>query len=147
VASFVPGLSRRGFERLVESRTAAALAAAGVEGIADVPVVTLPTGLRRRVELARALAMRPRLLLLDEVASGLNDAEKRALADLLARLARAAGIPILLVEHDIGFMTALAEDVVVLDSGRVIAHGAPATVLNDPQVVASYLGTRGMAHA
>ena len=89
--------------------------------------------------LARALALRPRLLLLDEPAAGLSEAERAELVALLGRL-RADGLTMLLVEHDIGLVMELADVVIVLDRGQVLAAGAPATVCHDQAVIAAYLG-------
>lgn len=103
------------------------------------PVGTLALGQQRLVEIARALCLHPKLLLLDEPAAGLRHGEKQALAELLRQL-RAEGTGILLVEHDMGFVMNLADHVVVLDFGRKIAEGQPAVVKADPAVVAAYLG-------
>ncbi|WP_029007104.1 ABC transporter permease subunit [Azospirillum halopraeferens] len=99
----------------------------------------LPAALRRRVELARALAREPAVLLLDEPAAGLTDDEK---ADLAARIAAVAagGVAVLVVEHDMDFLLPLVDRVVCLDGGRVLAQGAPAAVAADPAVIAAYLG-------
>jgi len=101
---------------------------------------TLPFGHQRLLEIARALALKPSLLLLDEPASGLNDSETEALADLILRI-RHAGVTVLLVEHDIRLVMGLADHVVVVNYGKKIAEGAPGIVRNDPQVLAAYLGT------
>jgi branched-chain amino acid transport system permease protein len=119
-----------------------ALAAAGRLGIADVamePCGRLPYGTRRRVEVARALATAPRLLLLDEPAAGLNENEQKDLAGRIRSFA-ADGITILVVEHNLVFLAALAERLVCLDRGKVIAAGLPEAVRKEPAVIEAYLG-------
>jgi len=101
---------------------------------------SLPFGRQRMMEVCRALAAEPALLLLDEPMAGLSGAERDVLADLLRRL-RDAGLTILLVEHDVAQVMSLADHVAVLDDGVLIAHGAPQAVRNDPAVIAAYLGT------
>ncbi|KVC65615.1 ABC transporter [Burkholderia ubonensis] len=100
---------------------------------------TLTFAERRRLELARALALRPRVLLVDEPASGLDANELATLRERLAAL-RARGVAIVLVEHRVGFVAQLAERIVVLEHGRVLAAGTPARVLADPAVCRAYLG-------
>ncbi|MFA8358988.1 ABC transporter ATP-binding protein [Burkholderia ubonensis] len=100
---------------------------------------TLTFAERRRLELARALALRPRVLLVDEPASGLDADELATLRERLAAL-RARGVAIVLVEHRVGFVAQLAERIVVLEHGRVLAAGTPAHVLADPAVCRAYLG-------
>jgi branched-chain amino acid transport system ATP-binding protein len=107
------------------------------------PAAALPLGLQKRVGIARALASRPRLLLLDEPAGGLNEAEKGALADLLRVLRDRLALTILLIEHDMDLVMGLCEAITVLDFGKCIAAGPPEVVKRDPAVVAAYLGVAG----
>ncbi|GAB7039156.1 MULTISPECIES: ABC transporter ATP-binding protein [Catenuloplanes] len=127
-------------ERLIRDRAAQCLARTGLTEWADRPAGELPLGQQRALQLARALCGRPRLLLLDEPASGLRAAERDRLAELIASL-RAEGLTILLVEHDVTFVMRLADRITVLDLGRVIADGPPARVRADPAVIAAYLGS------
>jgi branched-chain amino acid transport system permease protein len=118
---------------------AALLAEVGLGDRLDAAVAALPQGLQRRVEVARALAARPRLLLLDEPLAGLTRVEADELAAVVRRVA-AGGVTVLLVEHDVAAIMATSDRVVVLDHGRLLADGPPAAVEIDQQVRASYLG-------
>jgi len=115
------------------------LAGVGLEGTSRNQASAMPTGSARLVELARALAIGPKLLLLDEPGSGLDDSESEALGTLLTRLA-ASGMAILLVEHDMELVMRICDTIHVLDFGEVIASGSPDEVRADPVVQAAYLG-------
>jgi branched-chain amino acid transport system ATP-binding protein len=116
------------------------LAEVGLAGLGDRPAESLPLGQQRALQLARALAADPAVLLLDEPASGLRDVERAHLARLIRGL-RERGLTILLVEHDVALVTSLSDRITVLALGSVIADGAPATIREDRAVIDAYLGS------
>jgi len=133
-------------EREVEEEARRLLAFVGLSGNADIPAANLPYGRQRLLEIARALATRPKLLLLDEPAAGLNSAETTRLSDTIRKIA-GGGAKVLLIEHDMKLVMSTADHIVVLDFGRKIAEGAPDEVRRDPAVVAAYLGVSGAQRA
>jgi ABC-type branched-subunit amino acid transport system ATPase component len=112
----------------------------GLVEVASAVATTLSYGDQRRVELARCLALTPRLLLLDEPAAGMNAVETAALAELI-RSIRDGGCTVVLIEHDMRLVMTISDRVVVLDRGQVLAEGAPAAIQNNPNVIAAYLGS------
>ena len=127
-------------ERAVRRRADEVLDRVGLAHLAARPAAGLPYGTLKRIELARALGAAPRLLLLDEPASGLSHGEVDELAGVVAGLRDDAELTVLLVEHHMGLVMRMSDKVVVLDFGRKIAEGAPSAVREDPVVVRAYLG-------
>jgi branched-chain amino acid transport system ATP-binding protein len=126
-------------EREIERRARAALELVGVAELADQDATSLSYGQQRAVELARALAAEPELLLLDEPAAGLNMRETAELARLVGRI-RASGVTVLIVEHDMGLVMSVSDEVAVLSYGQKIADATPRAVQRDPEVIRVYLG-------
>lgn len=111
-----------------------------LDGSADLKASQLPYGMQRKLEIARALATNPKLLLLDEPAAGMNPNETAELMQTVRSVRDQFGIAILLIEHDMKFVMGICEDITVLDYGRIIAHGDSETVRKDPKVITAYLG-------
>ena len=127
------------YDRSLRDRAAALVSGFGLTSLAGSLPGELPYGIQRRLEIARAMAGAPSLLLLDEPAAGLNGEEQRQLAAIV-RAIRDSGVTVVLIEHNMGLVMSLCERVVVLDSGMVIAAGAPSEVATDPAVLEAYLG-------
>ncbi|MFZ1123538.1 MAG: ABC transporter ATP-binding protein [Candidatus Baltobacteraceae bacterium] len=131
---------QRAEERLVRERARGLLTFVGLEKYANNYAHNLAYGLQRRLEIARALAAQPAILLLDEPAAGMNPAETHELREVIRAIA-AGGTGVLLVEHDMSLVSAVCDSVVVLNFGEVIATGTPTEVARNPAVIEAYLGT------
>jgi branched-chain amino acid transport system ATP-binding protein len=131
----------RGEEREIRADADEILDLLALREVADIDAGSLPHGTLKRVELARALCLRPRLLMLDEPASGLNHEEVTALGELLLEVRQRYDLTILLVEHHMGMVMRFSDEVVVLHLGELIARGAPADVQANERVIDAYLGT------
>jgi branched-chain amino acid transport system ATP-binding protein len=138
----IGALFGRAGPRDVAGNTRDALTIAGLNEFAERPALSLTVGYLRRLELARAIAARPVLLLADEPCAGLNHTETEEIVDILRKV-RDRGVTVLLVEHDMAAVMRVSDRVFVLDAGAKIAEGSPSTVKNDPGVIAAYLGDSG----
>ena len=128
----------------VHERTRRLLTEHRLDWAADIPVGSLPYGVRRRVEIARALASKPRVLLLDEPTAGMNPAERQDVFDTISDI-RSGGVAVIVVEHDVAMMRSFCDRLVVLDFGKKIADGKPDTVLDSKEVIRAYIGSGSLA--
>ena len=126
-------------ERTVREKAGHLVDVLGLSAVKDDSAISLPLGLQKLLEIARALMAGPKTLLLDEPAAGLNDTETLRLAELLVAI-NAAGVTMVVVEHNMSLVMSISQDIVVLDAGRVIARGTPAAVQADERVIEAYVG-------
>ena len=127
-------------EKNVKERAIELLKVFDLDGFKDYRADNLPYGKQRKLEIARALAANPKILLLDEPAAGMNPTETQELMDTIDLIRKKFNISILLIEHDMNLVLGICERLIVLDYGKIIASGNPKEVINDPKVVAAYLG-------
>ena len=132
--------SYRKKERQMDKRAMELLGVFGLESVADYKAANLPYGKQRKLEIARALATDPKLLLLDEPAAGMNPNETGELMETIELVRKKFGVTVLLIEHDMKLVSGICEYLYVLNFGRLLAEGTPSEVLQNPEVVTAYLG-------
>lgn len=132
--------SYRKKEKQMDEKAMELLSVFGLESVADYRAANLPYGKQRKLEIARALATEPKLLLLDEPAAGMNPNETEELMETIEVVRKRFGVTILLIEHDMKLVSGICEYLYVLNFGRLLAEGTPKEVLSNPEVVKAYLG-------
>lgn len=137
--SALPGVAKA--ERGIHERAMNLLGFLGLTSRADEAVTSLPYGAQRKVELARALATEPKLLLLDEPSAGMNAQETQEISDAVRKIHEEQGVTVLLVEHDMKLVMQICDQIHVINHGRMLATGSPDVIQNDPEVIKAYLGT------
>jgi len=145
IGAFFGTSKRHKEEAEIEEMTYSLLEMVGIRHVADQVVINLPYGVQRRVEMARAMASEPQLLLLDEPTAGMNPEELIEMMAIIRRIRDELGLAIFLIEHRMKVVMDLCETIQTLDFGEVIAEGTPEEIRNNPRVIDAYLGKEGIA--